>query len=363
MEAKKSVRLMLTGDNYVLNTNKNPRGCYAAVAATLYQADARFGNLEFPLSDHTAMDVDRAAALRESGTPQTMRMGTESITALQYAKYDVVGLANNHHMDYGAEASRETTALLKRAGIGYCGAGENAHEASRAAFIDCNGLRIGFLSYTMVCLPGHAARADRYGMATVKIDTTYSAPPPFRLMEQPGTTMKTNTAADAASLKALCDAIADAKKQADVVVCSYHWGVSKEKFDGPLSRQKAAYQMQVGRASIEAGATLIVGHHPHALQGIERYKNGLICYSLGNFVTSTGGAFKLGFPDESTILDCTLTSGGLGEAYCIPVFQDGDGIPRIVDGDNAAAVYNVLQGDSKEFATKFSVKDGRLQIN
>jgi poly-gamma-glutamate synthesis protein (capsule biosynthesis protein) len=364
MDKAKSVRLMLTGDNMILDSHPNPTQCYAGVVGAMREADLRFGNLELPLTEASmALDPQKVAQFKAIGANTQItrqRMDVKCIDALKLAGYDAVSLANNHHMAYGAEGSARTRELLQRAGIKHCGAGADLREATRAAVLECKGLRFAFLSYTMVCLPQYAATETSPGMAVMKIHTTYS--PPARYNEQPGTPMKTHTFADPEAAQSLRANVEDARRNADIVVCAFHWGVSVDNLAAGVLRQRAAYQAEVGRLCIDAGATVVVGHHPHVLQGVECYKGGVICYSLGNFVLASGGAIRYGFPPEGVIADCTLSKDGIAQFSFIPLELDEDTCPHLAGEEFARGVHKVLESDSREFGTGLHLHNGKIVV-
>ncbi len=178
--AKDTVRLMLTGDNVVFSTHPRPTALYEKVAPLLKQADLRFGNLEWPITKDLALDPAKDAAFKAmraqaSNTKNSFagaHMGPAVMDALGVAGYDVMGLANNHHMDFGTAGSEQTLVALKAAGIVYCGAGSNLAEARRPAVMECNGLRIAFISFTALFMKNTAASAEQHGMSTLKVHTT-----------------------------------------------------------------------------------------------------------------------------------------------------------------------------------------------
>lgn len=159
---------------------------------------------------------------------------------------DIVTLANNHIYDFGKDGLFDTMRYLDSVNVKYVGAGKNIAEARRPAVFDVRGVKIGFLAYygngdwhpATEAAPGTAPRYRHY-------------------IEE-----------DIQRLR---------KDGMDFVVVNYHWGEEKSQYpDG--------YQIGLARFTIDAGADLVIGHHPHVLQGIERYKHGIIAYSLGNFI-------------------------------------------------------------------------------
>ncbi len=174
--------------------------------------------------------------------------------------------------------------------------------------------------------------------------------------------METITTPDAQQLQELLQSIRDAKNKADFVVCSAHWGISRGKLDEGLLRSRVGYQMEVGRACVDAGADLIVGHHPHLLQGVECYKNSIICYSIGNFVFARGTGVGAGFPPETVIADCTFRKGQAPDLSFWPVLVDADDIPNVVTLEQAPGVLEQLEADSTNLGTRFVASEGRIQV-
>jgi len=201
----------------------------------LAAADITFGNLESPLSDKGKALYGKSVVFR--GDP-------EMVPVLAQQGFDIVSLANNHAMDYNSEALIETITLLKENNVEPVGAGPNLTDARKAVIITRNGLRIGFLAYSdkyktdFLIRKSFAADDDSYGVSPLDKDMILQ------------------------DLKAL-------ESQVDVTVVSLHWG--KEYNSSPASSDK-----KLAHDIIDGGAELIIGHHPHRLQGVERYKKGLI---------------------------------------------------------------------------------------
>ncbi|MBI4769871.1 MAG: CapA family protein, partial [Chloroflexi bacterium] len=186
----------------------------------------------------------------------------------------------------------DTFELLGARGIAAVGAGENAAAARAPLLLERNGLRLAFLAYVDVPVEygGFDARDWIAGPAS-----------PGVAWAEPGEI--------AAGVQA-------ARAGADVVIVLLHAGL--EGRPQPSPNQQAA-----ARAAIDAGAALVIGSHPHVLQGVERYGGGLIAYSLGNFVFD-----GFGFPENySAILSITLTRAGVTAYDWLPVAIE-NGLPR-----------------------------------
>jgi hypothetical protein len=217
---------------------KNPSmDVFSRLTNILTDADITIGNLENPLLE-CGEPVPGKCALRGA---------TGWASVLKESGINALSLANNHMLDYGAEGIASTIKALKDAKLPYAGAGMNALEASAPVFLNVKETRIAILARTSVIVssPSYAT------------DTT------------PGVAFL-----DADELK---NTIGHCKKKSDLVILSLHWGIEHYLYPSP-------FQKAMARELIRAGADLIIGHHPHVLQGTEKIGMGIVAYSLGNFV-------------------------------------------------------------------------------
>jgi poly-gamma-glutamate synthesis protein (capsule biosynthesis protein) len=217
---------------------------WSGVAPTLRRADIAFGNLECAVSTR-GFPVPKEYNFR--GRPAALRV------ARRYAGMDVVNLANNHVGDFGTAALLDTLSYLRRFRIVGVGAGRNLRAAAKPRIVTRLGLKVAFVGISDIVPAGFAAGPS-----------------------SPGT-----TTADPALIRA---AVRRARRRADVVVATFHWGIERDA--RPSGRQR--YLAAVARS---AGAQAVIGAHPHVLQPVERRPRGVIAYSLGNFVWSAGSGF------------------------------------------------------------------------
>ncbi len=283
------------------------------IAEIINSAEIAFGNLESPLSKR-GMKGDQIYAFR--GNP-------ESIKGLTYAGFDVLNLANNHSYDYGVKAFMETLKLLQENNIKSIGAGENIKDAREPAVFDLGDLKIAFLGYDLS--PG-AIYAGKKNPGVAKIKSSW-----------------------------IIEDIEKAKKNADLIVVSFHWGIEYDDFP-------AEYQKSLAHMVIDCGADIVVGHHPHTFQGIELYKGKLIAYSLGNFIFDQKDLKN----NQSIILKVTLREKKLIRAEIIPIeLVTFPRSPKIAEGKMAQEILDRLFLDSSIFETKFTYRNrkGLLQIN
>ena len=251
-------RLVLAGD--IAIETADPALVMGKVAEYFQKSSIAFCNCEWPLTDRGAPWPGKAG--------RVVRSRPDLIGTYTLCGFDVVSLANNHTMNYGAEGLMQTIEVLDAAGIAHCGAGLDRAAAHRPAIIERNSRRYAFLSYTSVFTAGFEAADDRPGMAVVKVDTTYRVPK--RLHEMPGSPLDIDTRPDAEHVERACGDIRRARAEADVVIVSWHWGVSMGY------QHLVPYQIELAHAAVHAGADLVVGHHPHLIQPIELYKGKLI---------------------------------------------------------------------------------------
>lgn len=244
---KGTLTLAFAGDvllsDHVLNAYQNGGGIHGVVGESLLQAaeeaDLFMVNQEFPFSDRGSAAPDKQF---------TFRLPPDKVSLLQEMGIDLVTLANNHALDFGTEALLDTCATLDKAGIPYVGAGADIQEAKRSYTTRLGQWTVGFLGATRV-IPVADWAATPYGPGML---STYD---PAIVLEE----------------------IRKAKEACDLVVVYVHWGIEREEYPKD-------YQRQLGRQYIDAGADLVIGSHPHVLQGIEYYDGKPIVYSLGNFV-------------------------------------------------------------------------------
>ena len=256
------------------------------------QADIFMVNQEFPFSVRGEQAPDKQ---------YTFRLPPEKVSLFQEMGIDIVTLANNHALDFGRDALLDTCKTLDDAGILRVGAG-TMEEAERWQAIEAGGKKIGFLGATRVIpVSDWAVTAYNPGMLA-----TYD---PTRLLEK----------------------IKEAKLVNDYVVVYVHWGVEREEFPKD-------YQRTLGRQYIDAGADLVVGSHPHVLQGIEYYQGKPIVYSLGNFV--------FGSSIPKTMLLKVRLEGEQAELSVIPGTSSAGYTRELTEEGKKQEFYQYLEGIS-----------------
>ena len=278
---------------------EGPQIVFAGVQTSFDAADVLVGNLECAIT----------TVSERQPKSYTFAAPLETAESLALAGFDVIGLANNHAMDYGYAGLEETRATLEGYGIASAGAGANETEAHSPVIVERNGLRLAFLSF--VDVPDESAGfSTRTWIAT---DT------------QPGIAWAnvTQIAAD----------VAAAKTQADVVIVLLHSGYEANDYLPIVSSNLRAE----AQTAIDAGASLVIGSHPHALLPIVEYNGGLIAYSLGNFVFD---GFT-GLTNATIVLHVTLTPSGVEDYSWTPVMIE-NGLPRPATDTEIPAIESLL---------------------
>ena len=339
--SKEELTLAIVGDIYV--QREDPLSIFAFTREPLAQADIAFGNQEVALSTKGAPIMPGKLVIRSE---------PRMVEALTYAGFDVVGLANNHSMDYGPEAILETLEVLDKAGIAHAGAGASIEAAHKPAILERKGAKIAFLSYSSVFIPDFfPAQKDRPGIAVVRLYTAYQ--PHRRVFEQPGSPALAIVTPDAADFARMKQDVQEAKAKADVVVVAWHWGVS----EGYM--RIVDYQRDMGKAAIDAGADIVVGHHPHMLQGIEVYKGKTIFYSLGNFAFD----YQLAYSGQETIIVmCKIAQGKIKQISFLPAMIDEKKVPVLLDLKKGKSVVDLAQRLSADLGTQFDLGEKEVQI-
>lgn len=241
------------------------------VVSELQSADISVINNEFVISD-------AGAAL--AGKAYTFRAKPSNVSYLEAFGTDLANMANNHTYDYGADALLDTINILERAGIATVGAGANLEEAKAVKYFVVNGKKIAFVSATEI---------ERFYNYT-----------------------KQATETEAGVLKTLdttifSQVIAEAEKKSDYVIAIVHWGT-----EGMYNYTSSQHNM--AEVFVNAGADVVVGGHPHRLQGIEYINDSPVLYSLGNFWFSTGTLY-------TTIAQVEIDSDGQLALQLIPCIQ------------------------------------------
>ena len=257
---------------------------FRRVADELSKADLTIADLECSLSDTIPPPDD----------PYTFAFMTYTagVQGLRPAGIDGVSQANNHSMNFGAGGMRDTLATLDSAGIRHFRIGETLDQARKPAIFDVRGTRLAFLAYDGVTGDTNGATAGSAGNSPLVADL-------------------------------VAEDVASTAKQADIVIPFIHWGV--EYTLTPTDEQRA-----VARPASDAGATIVVGSHPHRVQGIEEHRGRPIVYSLGNFVFDQDWSAET---KQGLIMHLVFQGPRLAALRLVPVVIENFYQPRIATGE------------------------------
>ncbi|MBS2536651.1 CapA family protein [Catenulispora sp. NF23] len=316
--------LMLAGD-VNLQGRTDPASAFQHVRDLLATADVRFVNLEGvlcgPGQDPQTPDIAHKPNWRHSAP--------EMVEGLAAAGIDAVSVANN--VTFPPKAMLTGLSTLDSAGIAHCGAGADLSAAHRPVVSERDGVRFGFLAYTAICWPfGMAAGPQTPGVATLRASTSYV--PDLRSAEVPGRPPRVLTEPYPHELAAMVRDVEALRTGCDVLVLSCHWGVAGDEV--------CDYQRTIGRAAIDAGADLVMGHGPHSVQGIELHRGRPIFYSLGNFVFDWPA--MAGRHLDGLVLHCGIEDRRLRSVQVHPVRRGEDNDVRPLSGDDARAALSRL---------------------
>lgn len=298
-----TVRLMAVGDVMLAQSIgrrivRNGAGTpFRKVVAYFDQADLVLANLECTISR-------RRTAQHKDFTFRAPPAAADSLVA---AGIDVVNLANNHALDFGLDAFRDTLAILDNRGVAHVGGGLDEASAHAPVIVERNGLRIGLLGYSLWFAPEAGLHMREWAAGPGAPGLAVSKP------------------------EVVAREVAALKSRVDVVVVTFHGG--REYSRGPNRKAR-----EFTAAALGAGATLVLGHHPHVLQGYRRSGGALAAYSLGNFVFD----YFTGRPNDSTILDVTLSAAGVESVRWIPIVIQ-NGFPRPAIGSEIPRVLDQLR--------------------
>ena len=333
--------------------------------------DARlaYGNLEMSLNEKP--ELQRLI----------IQFGREREFAWEIAKIGInmVGLANNHSLDYGTEGLKDCLRILRTSGFTYAGGGLNLTQARTAQFKQVLKTKFALLSFYS---SRHSlwTNPDEPTIATVRAPTV--------LLEKEGGKSEAIPAPIEEDVNAMEDAISVAKRNADIVIVAFHlhW-LSHSRVYG-IPDKVPPHQTQVIHRAIDAGADIIIGTGPHVLRGIEIYKDKPIFYSIGNFVyhyktpekippifwerhdeTHTGvvgsdprlRGIDVREECETVLVRFTIRDKKIHRIELIPVITEDRGPhmgdPRLVNDKRGKEIIEVLQKLSQPYGTKISYEE------
>lgn len=268
MTTDRTATVLAVGDLFLRDEDAAPY--LADTGAVLAAGDITFGNCEQPY------------AARYPGVVPHLRAE---------AGFDVLSFANNHILDYGNGPFLDTIDLLRDNGMQVVGAGADLTEARRPVITEANGVRVGFLACSSIQVPSYAAGPDKPGCVPLRVHTAYHE----QWEEYPGTPPAIRTFVHEEDQRALLDDIRALREQVDMLAVSVHWG--------PLLRfgELSEYQQGTAHAIIDAGADVLLGHHPHIMKPVEVYRGKVIFYSIGHFLMRTHAAVDTSYDSAGQV--------------------------------------------------------------
>jgi poly-gamma-glutamate capsule biosynthesis protein CapA/YwtB (metallophosphatase superfamily) len=415
-----SVTLALTGDTMAPRGFPQPGADpeFDAVVRILRHASLGITNLDGQLRD-SATDPAPVAPRWNAGTSQTA-------AELRRIGFTLISRANNHGADGGEDAIAATSAAIEAAGLFSAGAGPDLDAAQAPAIVGVAPRRVALISVTtsaadearatktrasgeikgrpgvnvlryspdVTADPATYAALRQMAIASHQIDAASTELRLSGRLIRKGDRTTVDLVADENDEEDILATIAKARAAADVVVVSVHSHEPGNRDDEP-----AAFVRRFAKLAIDRGASLVVGHGPHRLRGIETYKNGVIFYSLGNFAfeysaldRTTPGMIDVYDADtnlaqraitapagpsvpapmdyaelvwwESMVATVTFDGGTLKSVRLDPIdlgvtrALNDRGLPRAVDAGKATAILHRLQDLSTRLSTPVRIQDG-----
>jgi poly-gamma-glutamate capsule biosynthesis protein CapA/YwtB (metallophosphatase superfamily) len=232
---------------------------------------------------------------------------------LQFAGYHALSGAYNHSLDFGVVGMRDTTAALEAGGIQHFGTGDNLEEARQPCLLEHDGVTFAFLGYDAISMQWAGATAETGGVAPMVQEY-------------------------------VVEDIQRAREIADVVIPYFHWGIEYTLTPTENDRRMA-------HAAVEAGADLVLGGHPHWVQGMEIYQGTAIFYSTANFVFDQEWSFET---KQSFVLHLVFDGPRFVGYRVVPALIEDFHRPRIVEDE----VRNTILG--RFWESSFTIADNPL---
>jgi poly-gamma-glutamate synthesis protein (capsule biosynthesis protein) len=297
--------IMLFGRYDDIAIESDPLVVFEQLQPLLGEADVVVGNLECVLSVAGEPRRDKLC----------LKANPSYAKALRHAGFNLLTLANNHAFDFGPEGYRDTRVHLEDAGIEIVGAGDDLNEAREPVRIDYHGIRLAVFGY---------CHESTNAVGFVSTDGPGVAP----LVREH-----------------VLEDIDKWRSAVDHIVLVLHWGLEYSPYPTPE-------QATFAKEAIDAGASLVLGHHSHMLQGIQRYKHGVIAYSLANLTDSDvdwEGRRRRYVSEvqevdrESILFRVELTKSEIRELDHLPLWLDDDGRPVPAEGDRASKIRSIVE--------------------
>lgn len=277
-------------------------------------------------ADYSIFNLETSVSDRGSDTKPAgygFRSKPDTLQGLQNTGIDMVNLANNHVLDYSSDAFLDTLDNIKKYNIEYIGAGKNYDEASEIKYITINDIKFSFIGMTSILgYQSWKATENKEGVFYLNIN-------------------------DYENIK---NKVKEANENSDYVVIFTHW--DKEYYNTPTDET-----IDIAHKLIDNGADIIIGTHPHVLQGIEYYNDGIIYYSLGNF----NFLIKNDNAAQTGLFELNLDSKSIKSSRIYPV-RINNCKANLLDNNDSLynTIINNLNERSKHFNTTIT-NDGYIK--
>ena len=334
------------GDTYI--QRPDPDAIFSPNLHHFREADILFCNLETVIADEQYLP-------KHDTMRRFPRTDERILSSYLNAGINVMNVANNPALYHGRETFVRSLDVLDAHGVVYGGGGRNIKEARRPAIIEKNGTKVAFVCRVSVCPADAGATATLPGLALFRISTAYE--PRNRHFEVPGSGPIIHTIPNQDDLRDLDEDIKAAREQADIVILSWHWGVS------PASGGTGAlvgYQVEMAHHAIDMGVDMVIGHHPHMLQAVEVYKGKLIAYSLGNYCHDMEHFGVQEF--MAMILRAKVSDGKIVAASFIPGYLKGHGPPDYNPSPDTDRTIAYMKAEAAARGTTLELREGALVI-
>lgn len=299
---KKAADLLIAGDicleedDFVIDYYDEVQELDQCISPEILQ---RTNEADVFLLNHEYCISDRGEPLE--GKYYTFRAAPKRMKLIEEMGTDIVSLANNHVYDYGADAFSDTMELLLQSGIPYVGGGSDIEEAKRPVYFVVNGVKVGFVA---------ASRAEK---------TRYT---PQAEEDAPGVLLMYDS-------QEFAEVVEKASLVCDFLVAYVHWGTEdSDRFED--------YQHDQAEELLDRGADIIIGSHPHVLQGIEFIKGKPVVYSMGDFWFN-------GETKYTGLLDIKVTGEGLSEISFVPCRQTEYTTRYLSEKEEQRELYDYLE--------------------
>ncbi len=338
--------ILLMGDTNIQNRTSHSEG-YRTVRNTLGEADLRFANLEGPFAG-----TSKDPRLKDIPHKKWTHSEPDQVQTLVDGGIDVVGVANN--VTWPWQALMRSIEVLDGAGIQHVGGGENIEKANTPVIVEVDGIKVGFLSFAATVFPfEHAATEIRPGIAEIKVHTAYQPPPNLDKPAQPPIVF---TWFDEASRDRMVGHVAALKGKTDLVITSFHWGVSN-------TTNVVSYQRDIAHAVIDAGADVVFGHGPHRYQSIEVYKRRPVFYSTGQFLFDD--PLRKERHREGLLVRVIAENQKLHSVSFVPTWRPDDGLQIFLEDPNRGQgkeLMGYLKSVLDDFGAELAVVGKEVQL-